>query len=189
MTVPQTTAPLAPYSFDAAFSEFRGPLVQYAMTFLHDTAASHDIVQDAFVRLWKHHGDLPSAVPVRAWLFTAVRNLCLNLIRDQRTRALIHTDVVAASAMSPREIPRPDQLLDSREASAQLQLAIGTLPPRQREALILSRFNGLSHAEVARVMGCTARTVNNQLVRALDRLRKAMRGSQLSQQAAVGGAH
>jgi RNA polymerase sigma-70 factor (family 1) len=153
------------------FADSRDALVQYAFSFLHDDAAAQDVVQDAFMRLWRHRTAVASGAPLRAWLFTAVRNLSLNSLRDERTRALIQSDVVAATAIAPRALARPDQHVETREVRETLQRAIAALPARQREALVLSRFNGLTHAEVANVMGCTARTVNNQLVRALERLR------------------
>jgi RNA polymerase sigma-70 factor (family 1) len=156
------------------FAESRDTLVQFACSFLHDDAAAQDIVQDAFVRLWRHRTAVATGAPLRAWLFTAVRNLCLNQLRDERTRALIQSDVIAAAAIAPRALARPDQHMETREVRETLQRAIAALPARQRQALLLSRFNGLTHAEVADVMGCTARTVNNQLVRALERLRTSL---------------
>jgi RNA polymerase sigma-70 factor, ECF subfamily len=153
------------------FAHSRDTLVQYAFSFLRDDAAAQDVVQDAFMRLWRHRTAVATGAPLRAWLFTAVRNLCLNQLRDERTRALIQSDVAVATAIAPRALARPDQQVETREVRETLHRAIAELPARQREALLLSRFNGLTHAEVAQAMGCTARTVNNQLVRALDRLR------------------
>ena len=68
----------------------------------------------------------------------------------------------------------PDEALAEAEAKAldaRLQAWIADLPDRQREALTLSRFDGLSHAEIADVMGVSPRTVNNHLVQALRTLR------------------
>ena len=162
-------------AFRQLFDALYGPLYRSARALVHDGAVAEDLVQEAFVRLWDWRTRLEAATPLRAWLFRTVRNLALNLRRDATTRQQLLTDPVAlASAAAPRPAPPPDAAVSGGDVAAQLSALVDDLPPRQREALLLTRVEGLSHVEVADVMGCAPRTVNNHLVAALATLRRRL---------------
>ena len=162
-------------AFRQLFDALYGPLRRRALAFVRDEAVAEDVVQEAFVRLWDWRTRLETETPLRAWLFRTVRNLAFNLRRDATTRQQLLTDPVAlASAAAPRPAPSPDAGVSGGDLAEQVSALIEELPPRQREALLLTRVDGLSHAEVSEVMGCAARTVNNHLVAALATLRRRM---------------
>jgi RNA polymerase sigma-70 factor, ECF subfamily len=159
----------------ALFDVLHEPLVRFAGTIVLERAVADDLVQEAFVRLWDRRLQLEAATPPRAWLYRTVRNLALNHRRDAATRQRLLDDPLAAdSAAVPRGAPQPDAALDERELSTHVTQLLEELPPRQREALMLSRVHGLSHVEVATAMGCAPRTVNNHLVAALATLRRRL---------------
>jgi RNA polymerase sigma-70 factor (ECF subfamily) len=154
--------------FDATYE----PLWRSVMRLVGDEGAARDLAQDAFVRVWDRRATLDPTLSLRALLYRTVRNLALNQLRDEQTRRQLLADPGAAAvAARPRDPEPADQHLEAAELAARLQQFIDELPPRQREALRLSRFDGLSHQEIADVMGCAPRTVNNHLVRALEQLR------------------
>jgi len=72
----------------------------------------------------------------------------------------------------------PDEAVEAKDLDAHLTQWIEDLPDRQREALSLSRFEGLSHDAIADVMDISPRTVNNHIVRALRSLRDRLRAYQ-----------
>lgn len=162
-------------AFRRLFDALYDPLVRYAFSAVRDASLAEDLVQEAFVRLWDLRESLDVSLPVRAYLYRAVRNLCLNSRRNDGTRRrLIEETVVTETAAVPRAAVRPDDALDGAELQARLEALIDALPPRQREAIRLSRMEGLTHEEVAAAMGCAARTVNNHLVAALATLRQRL---------------
>lgn len=162
-------------AFRALFDALYAPLLRYAVSLVRDEPVAEDLVQEAFVRLWDRREQLDVTHPVRAYLFRAVRNLALNHRRNDRTRVrLLEDPLVMDSAAVPRAAIRPDLALSASDLGAQLDGWLDALPPRQREALLLSRVEGLSHAEVAEAMGCAPRTVNNHLVAALHTLRRRL---------------
>jgi RNA polymerase sigma-70 factor (family 1) len=137
-----------------------------------DEAVARDLAQDAFVRVWDRRASLDPALSLRALLYRTVRNLALNHLRDDQTRRQLLADPSAAGGAARPRTPVPaDERVEAAELAERLRTFIAELPPRQREALLLSRFDGLSHQEIADVMGCAPRTVNNHLVRALEHLR------------------
>ena len=162
-------------AFRQLFDALYGPLRRLAWSLVRDDAHAEDLVQEAFVRLWDRRASMDPDVPLRAWLYRTVRNLALNARRDHATRARLLDDPVARdTAAVARPAPTPEDLSLDREMSRQVATLVQDLPPRQREALLLSRVEGLSHAEVASTMGCAPRTVNNHLVAALNTLRRRL---------------
>lgn len=159
-----------PHAFEAVFRATHGALVRYATTYTRDAVAAHDLVQDAFVRIWERRTTLDPNRSLKALLYRTVRNLALNRVRDRQTRRDLLTDY---DPDVYRE-PTPDAHAEGRELRRHLDAWIAELPERQREALTLSRFDGLSHDEIADVMEVSPRTVNNHLVKALKYLRDCM---------------
>ena len=155
-------------AFESLFRTLHPRLVRFAIKLCRDEHAAADLVQDAFVRIWQARETLDAGRSVRSLLFTSVRNLALNRIRDadNRRRLLEKGDVPMPSR---READR--DLLEG-DFRARLEGWIDELTPRQSQALRLTRFEGLDHAEAAEIMGCSPRTVNNHLVLALRALRE-----------------
>ena len=158
-------------ALEAFFRAVHGPLVRYATKFVAESLAE-DVVQDAFVRLWEGRARIDPSQSIKAFAYRTVRNLCLNRIRDVKTRE---------SLLSQRyEMPMgamadPEDEFAREDFAARLKAWIGDLPERQREALELSRFHGMSHEQVAEAMGVSPRTVNNHLVKALRSIRDRVR--------------
>jgi RNA polymerase sigma-70 factor (ECF subfamily) len=157
--------------FDAAYPA----LLRFATGLTGDSALAADFAQEAFVRVWDRRATLDPAGSLRALLYRTVRNLAANHRRDGVTRARLLADATMVyTAAAPSAFDAPDEAAEAAELADRLRAAIAALPPRQREALTLSRFDGLSHEEVAMVMECAPRTVNNHLVRALETLRRQL---------------
>jgi len=162
-------------AFRALFDALLGPLNRYARSFADDVATAEDLVQEAFVRLWDRRASLTADISLHGYLCRTVRNLALNSRRDRATRQRLLSDpAVHDGAASPSALPHPDAELEGDEMGERLAAYLADLPPRQREAIHLSRFEGLSHSEVAMTMGCSPRTVNNHLVAALSTLRRRL---------------
>lgn len=156
----------------ALFEDTYEPLWRSVVRLVGDESIARDLAQDAFVRVWDRRATLDPSLSLRALLYRTVRNLALNQLRDDQTRRQLLADPSAAAiGARPRDPARADEQVEAAELAERLRAFIAELPPRQREALLLSRFDGLSHQEIADVMGCAPRTVNNHLVRALEHLR------------------
>ncbi len=162
-----------PAAFEAFFRALHGPLVHYAEGFVYDGAIAGDMVQEAFIRIWEGRERIDPGQSLKAFAYRTVRNLCLNRIRDVKTRENLLSE--RYQVPMHREAT-PDESLEAGHLSGLLEQWIDELPDRQREALRLSRFQGLSHEEVAEAMDVSPRTVNNHLVKALRTIRDRVRG-------------
>lgn len=145
------------------------PLLRYIFRFTKDEAASLDVLQDVFLKLWEKRATLNVSVSVNAFLYTMARNRALNRIRDASRYA---------GEPLPAELPGPDPgpadaaaRVSARELDGWFRTWVGELPPRRAEAFTLSRYHHLSHREIAEIMGLSMRTVDTHIVHALCYLR------------------
>ena len=159
------------------FDALHSPLLRYAIQLTGDEDAAYDVVQDAFIKLWTIRSKLDPERSLKALLFTIVRNKSLNHLRQQRTR---ESWIAAMPPSESARQPTPEEMIDAESLKERLREWIADLPPKRREAFQLSRFEGLSHEEIADVMNLAPRTVTNHIMLALQQLRDRLRAYQAS---------
>ncbi len=145
------------------------PLVTgVARRILRDDAEADDVAQEAMLRLWQGGGGLEVGPGgIRPWLRRVTSNLCIDRIRS-RSR----TDVTDEVPDQPVAANQLSNLVED-DMAARVQQALLALPERQRQALVLFHYEGLSQIEVAGVLCVTDEAVESLLSRA----RRALRGS------------
>ncbi|MGB3541440.1 RNA polymerase sigma factor [Rubrivirga sp.] len=163
-------------AFEALFRHLHPMLTRIAHS-LADGPQAQDAVQETFVRLWEQRERIDPDRSVKAYLARSVRNRLLNASRDAQTRRTLLDQ--NAAEVTPAALPRPDADAQHRTLADRLATLLQALPDRQRLAITLTRFDGLSHAEAADVMACSARTVNNHIVRGLRTLRDRLQAYDL----------
>jgi RNA polymerase sigma factor (sigma-70 family) len=146
------------------------PLLSFASRLTGCDDSAEDVVQRAFIRVWERRENWRPGSAPRLVLYTVVRNLALNQLDSDRARVRRGAD----RRMPKPSIATPAQLLEEKELLQALENALESLPPRRREALVLARFNNMTHAEVAEVMGLAKRTVTNHITAALAELEIAV---------------
>ena len=136
-------------------------LLATARRILRDGSEAEDIAQEALVRLWRTAGSLELGPGgLKPWLRRVVSNLCIDRLRAGRRLSVV--DKV------PEQIEPASQLrsLDERELTSRVSAAIKTLPERQRLALTLFHYDGLSQVEVGSMLGISDEAVESLLARA-----------------------
>jgi len=146
-----------------------------ALRMLRDQATAEEVVQDAFLALWRR-ADVyqPERTSLRTWLLTIVRNRAVDRLRRR---------VGAGSAVplddGPELVAASDTWLAVTEGvrAAAVRRAITELPATQRQILEWAYFAGLSQREIAVRTGLALGTVKSRTRLALDHLRRVLRGS------------
>ena len=156
-------------AFSELFEAMHVALLRYAWRFTGEQEAARDIVQDAFLKLWQIRTNVDPKRSLKALLYTMVRNLALN-----HKRAAQHTNGAFPEHDLYDQAPAADQQVEASMLDDRLRLFIEQMPDRRREAFMLSRYEGLSHEEIAQVMNLTPRTVNTHIVLALKDLRNRL---------------
>jgi RNA polymerase sigma-70 factor, ECF subfamily len=137
----------------------------YAERFCTDRATADDVVQETFIRAWRHLPQLSTDDrPIRPWLFKVARNLLTDADRAARSRPVV---VQALPDEDARTDSGLEQVLDRELVSTALQ----HLPPAHRRVLVETFYNGGSLAEVARELGIPPGTARSRLHYALQALR------------------
>lgn len=148
----------------AAFSELVGryhrPVYRHVWRMTRGHADSEDIAQEAFLKLWRDPGQVRDARAIKGWLMRVASNAAID-----RTRKPRHSDI-AEEAEIADPAARTDRPLDRSEAAAAVDASVAALPDRQRQALSLVYFEGLSNIEAAEVMEISVDAVESLLARA-----------------------
>ena len=141
-----------------------------ARRMLRDDAEAEDVAQEAMLRLWRSAEGLEVGAPgLRPWLRRVVSNLCVDRMRSGKR--LTATDEVPEQA----EPATQHSQLEAQDTSERVEAALRALPDRQRLALTLFHYEGLSQIEVGKAMGISDEAVESLLARARRTLKAALR--------------
>lgn len=144
-------------------------VIGYAARLLKDRAEAEDVAQDAMMRLWKIAPDWRTGeAKVTTWLYRVVTNLCTDRLRKKRGTGL---DEIAEPE---DDKPSQDAVLMHKQRVAALDLALDTLPERQKEAVVLRHIEGLSNPEIAQILDIGVEAVESLTARGKRALAKAL---------------
>ncbi len=143
-------------------------LIRLAYVILSNRQSAEDVVQDAFLALYRRWDKLADPAGAESYLRACVVNGCRSVLRSQRVRSrhVLH-ERPAASADVP--------VLDDDERG-EVERAVDRLPRRQREVLVLRYYMDLADEEIARLMGVRPGTVRATVHRALEALGRELGG-------------
>ncbi|MBK8205495.1 MAG: sigma-70 family RNA polymerase sigma factor [Planctomycetes bacterium] len=141
-------------------------------------SAAEDLVQEAFLRVYRNAAKWEPSAKFSTWLYTVVSNLCLNYKRD-RARDKLRLVSGNEEGGNPLEqlaatAETDIDAMDAAERTRIIQAAIAELPENQRMALILSRYEDKSYEEVAKIMETTVAAVKSLTSRARETLRQKL---------------
>ena len=160
-------------AFDMLVITHYRTLVSLATTYVGTRENAEEVVQDVFLRIWAKRTTWTLSGPLRNYLLTATRNGAISRLRHWRVERQVKEAVTAGTIDSLPFLPAHHDA-DAGQRAAELRAAIDSavqgLPPRMREAFVLSRRERLTHAEIATVMGTSIKTVQEQIGRALRQL-------------------
>jgi RNA polymerase sigma factor (sigma-70 family) len=149
-------------------------IYNFAYRFLKNSEAAEDATQEVFVKMLKHAGQFHGGAKLSTWLFSITANWCRDYLRKAENRSKDGEDVLI-TLPAPAELS-PERHLERREDEQRIQKALTLLSPDQREAILLSRYQGLSYAEIAQISGCSEGAVKTRVFRAMEVLKKALTG-------------
>ncbi len=142
-------------------------IYSFAYRLTQDSTLSEECVQDVFLALWRRAADFdPTRAKLTTWLFVVARNRAIELGRQKTRRPELRDDLEPVGSS-----PDPADLVAVADESQRVAEAMAELPEDQLAVLRLSYFDGLSHSEIAEVIGIPLGTVKGRMRLALERLR------------------
>jgi len=165
-------------AFEQLVRRYQTRLLTVLQHWIGDRQRAEDLAQEVFLRVFRsRHGYQPGA-RFSTWLFTIANNVASNARRTLARRREVQVIESPSSGMpnldelaQAKSGQMPNRLLDNRETSAAVRAAIQNLNPRQRMALLLSKFEGMSYEEIGASMELTVPAVKSLLSRARESLR------------------
>lgn len=155
-----------------ALAEFygltRNAVYALALSMLGSAHDAEELCQDAFLRIWDNAGRYRASGTPMAWVMTLTRNLCLMELRRRSRTAGLTAEEWDAIPASSQDVSADDRQL--------LQTALGNLDAVDRQIVLLHAVAGLKHRESAKLLGLPLNTVLSKYRRALDKMRKYMKG-------------
>jgi RNA polymerase sigma-70 factor (ECF subfamily) len=158
--------------FDNLFLKYHHQLFRYTLKFIEDENEALDLVQDIFVEVWERgqYKDLDDKV--KAYLFTGVKNSCLNYIKHQKVvKKFEHHAALHLKEMEANYYLSGEQSFIEKETVQRIGNAIDSLTDIYKEVIVLSRFEGLKNKEIAERLNIPVRTVETRIFRALSLLK------------------
>ncbi|MBI4081078.1 MAG: RNA polymerase sigma factor [Candidatus Lambdaproteobacteria bacterium] len=143
-------------------------VTRFAYRMLGSLAEAEDLSQEVFLRLWRHAGRWEPRARLATWLHRVAYNLCLDVLRRRRNVALDDVPEPADPGIGPA-----DALLQEQIARA-VEAALARLPERQRAALVLVHYEGLSGVEAAEALACSEEALESLLARGRRTLRQRL---------------
>jgi len=150
-------------AFEAIVARYRRPLLRHCIRILSEERAE-DVVQQAFVRALGAMRADERPLDLRPWLYTIAHNAALNALRDRTVPSGTLEEEIDG-------VERPEQAFERREGLREVVAAVGALPERQRDALVLRALEGRSYDEIALKLGVSDGAVRQLLNRARNTLR------------------
>jgi RNA polymerase sigma factor (sigma-70 family) len=154
------------------YERYSARIYNFAFRFLKNSEAAEDATQEVFVKMMKYANQFQGDAKLSTWLFSITANWCRDYLRKADNKPK-ESEEVLVTLSSPNE-RSPERNLEVKEDEQRVQRALNALTPEQREAILLSRYQGLSYAEIAQIAGCSEGAVKTRVFRAMETLKKAL---------------
>lgn len=165
-----------PVAVERLYDRYGHLAFSLAQRVLGDPAAAEDVVQDAFVSVWRNAASYdPGRAGLRTWLLTIVHRRALDRLRGTRGRSRRDLPLEAAARESGDGEAGFEAVLNALDGEA-VRRALASLPEEQRQAIELAYWSGLSQSEISARLGVPLGTVKGRTRLALRRLRTLLSG-------------
>lgn len=170
-------------AFEELVLRYQGRLITILGHLVHNRDQAEDLTQDVFLRVYKARKTYVPGAKFSTWLFTIAHNVAANALRSRSRNREVNVEARESSLMGARPLEGmaqagsgmiPARQIDQAEMRDIVRMALDGLNERQRYAVLLNKFEGMSYAEIGEVMGLTIQAVKSLLSRARVSLREVL---------------
>ena len=170
-------------AFEALVEKHQKRLVMVLEHLVSNRTQAEDLAQDVFLRVYRARERYVPTAKFSTWLYTITHNVASNSIRKSSRRKEINLVASPSGSMPVRPLDTmakdksnlmPTRLADQKEMERVIREAIQSLGPRQRMAMLLSKYEGMSYNEIAESMELTTQAVKSLLSRARGNLKETL---------------
>jgi RNA polymerase sigma-70 factor (ECF subfamily) len=160
-------------SFDVLVERYQTRLLNFVYRIVGDRERAEDLVQEVFVRVYRHLGRFDRSKKFSTWIYTIASNLAKNELRNRsRNPLVLFTSMTKGWEDEERPLEfedptsRPDDLFRKRHVREMVESSVAQLPTHHREVFVLREIEGRSYEEIAEITHCNLGTVKSRLNRA-----------------------
>jgi RNA polymerase sigma-70 factor, ECF subfamily len=164
-------------ALNALMERHRERLFNFLYRELQNEAEAADLAEETFVRIYQKAQSYDPRHRFLTWLYAIAANLVRDRYRWRARHPAVSLDAPVGdsdqdwSSRLPDSSPDPSATLEARERAETVRRAVATLPEDLKTPLILAEYEGLAHAEIGQVLGCSAKAVEMRLYRARKQLK------------------
>jgi RNA polymerase sigma-70 factor (ECF subfamily) len=164
-------------AFETLYGMYKGPIYRTGLAITGDRLAAEEILQEAFLRAFRHMHNVREGVSLSPWLQRIAVNLAYDYWAARRRHWQVDLDGYIEQLIAPA-VASPEQTVEERELYSLVYEAIDRLEFRQRVTLTLFYLHDFSLTEVAEIMECPVGTVKSRLHHARENLRRELLADQ-----------
>jgi RNA polymerase sigma-70 factor (ECF subfamily) len=160
-------------TFDVLVERYQTRLLNFVYRIVGDRERAEDLVQEVFVRVYRHLGRFDRSKKFSTWIYTIASNLAKNELRNRsRSPLVLFTSMTKGWEDEERPLEfedptsRPDDLFRKRHVRELVESSVAQLPTHHREVFVLREIEGRSYEEIAEITHCNLGTVKSRLNRA-----------------------
>lgn len=157
-------------AFNRLYNLFYAPLCIFAGRYISDLRVIEDCVHDIFLKIWKDRKNISINTSIRSYLYTATRNLCLDLIEKRKTELTYEQYI-----LNTYDPFTSENLYSIEELENIIEEAINKLPEKYQIAFRMSRFEELTYKEIAEKQNISVKTVEAYIHKSLVMLSKYLK--------------
>jgi RNA polymerase sigma-70 factor (ECF subfamily) len=171
-----------PGAFEELVERYQNRLVGVLHHLVGNAEEAEDLAQEVFLRMYRARKRYRARCKFSTWLFTIANNLALNALRSRQRKPVVPLNTRDSGPLGPRPVEKlvvdsghqPVQRIQQQELESVIRRALEGLNERQRMAVLLNKFEDMSYASIAEVMGLSTKAVKSLLCRARTNLRTAL---------------
>jgi RNA polymerase sigma-70 factor (family 1) len=158
-------------AFDVLYKRYSSRIFKFANSILKSDEDARNILQDAFLNLWKNRLQVEKNASIKYYIFTITYNSSISVIRKKARESEFMDHLKSIQELNE---PSINLEMEYRELSDKLNNIVDHLPQRQKEVYLLHKEEGLKYQEIADKLNISINTVENHMVRALKTIREQL---------------
>jgi RNA polymerase sigma-70 factor (ECF subfamily) len=162
-------------SFEVLLLRYRVPVTQFIYRMVQDRAVAEELGQEVFLRVYRARSSYQPAAKFTTWLFRIAMHVSLNCIRDCKgergTESLDQQNEAGPTRQVCDHRPTVEQYLIRQAGLEEVRRAIGTLPSKQRAAVLMHKYSEMDYNQIAAALNCSESAIKSLLFRAYESLR------------------
>jgi len=167
-------------ALETLFNRYYKPLCQFSAVYTREYVIAEEIIANLFIKVWDNRHDAV-VLNIKSYLFVAAKNLALNYL-EKKKEPVDSIEEINTDHFTFQDGKNPFEILSSRESYDGILNVIDTLPPGQRQILLMSHIDSLDNRQISGILGISVRTVDTTLYKSIKKLRLLLKDFRRSAQ-------